>query len=338
MPAPKLSVLLPVYNAERFLAQAIDSILQQTFAHFELLLLDDCSTDRSAEIIRSYSDPRIRYYRNEQNMGISATLNRGISLAASPLIARMDADDISYPSRLEKQLAYLQAHPDCALLSCWVRVITEEGELVRIDDFKPEYYYYNLTFECWMYHPSIVFRKAAAEQIGGYTVPYSEDFELFWQFSRRFKVHNLPEILMDYRISPQSLHQVQKKPEYDLAQHQQVLRNIRYYMGSTYRLSYSQIECLRHNPTPLLQEGSLHLMVECLQKLAVITKAIEQRDNPNRDPAAIRKAAYFKRRHILLAFARNLPYRKSVLLLAKSREWGLLYFLVHSFIKRRLKL
>ena len=117
MAKPSITVLMPVYNAERFLAEAIESVLQQTFTQFEFLIIDDGSTDSSPEIVRSYSDPRIRFLQNEQNLGITATLNKGIELAQADLIARMDADDICYPDRLQKQMEFVAAHPDGALFT-----------------------------------------------------------------------------------------------------------------------------------------------------------------------------------------------------------------------------
>ena len=139
---------MPVYNAEKFLAEAIDSILQQSFSDFEFIIIDDCSTDSSVAIIESYKDARIRLYRNNVNSGISYSLNRGIELATTELIARMDADDVSYPQRLQIQYDYLLAHPECAMVSSLARMITEEKGVIRIDDFKSELYYYNLTFSC----------------------------------------------------------------------------------------------------------------------------------------------------------------------------------------------
>src|SRR5215212_7675082 len=100
---PALSVLMPVYNAEKFLREAIDSILSQSFTDFEFIIINDGSTDSSCDIIRSYEDKRIVFVENEKNLGITATLNKGIKLAACELIARMDSDDISYPERLQKQ-------------------------------------------------------------------------------------------------------------------------------------------------------------------------------------------------------------------------------------------
>ena len=132
MVGPRVTVLMPVYNAERFLREAIDSILGQSFKHFEFLIIDDGSTDASADIIASYRDSRIRFVRNRTNLGITPTLNKGIALASCELIARMDADDISHPQRLQKQFGYMKRNPECALLSSWARVISEDGKFIRL--------------------------------------------------------------------------------------------------------------------------------------------------------------------------------------------------------------
>src|SRR3712207_1463638 len=118
---PDVTVLMPVFNAEKYIRKSIESILNQTFKSFEFLIIDDGSRDNSAGIVRSYADSRIRFIQNDKNLGITATLNKGIELASCELIARMDADDFSYPQRLERQYAYFQKHPDCALVSCWTR-------------------------------------------------------------------------------------------------------------------------------------------------------------------------------------------------------------------------
>ena len=109
---PKISVIMPAYNAERYIREAIDSILRQTWSDFELIIIDDGSTDSTAAIIAGYTDNRIRFCPNAQNMGVAATLNRGLELACGAYVARMDADDISLPERFAKQAAYLDAHPN----------------------------------------------------------------------------------------------------------------------------------------------------------------------------------------------------------------------------------
>ncbi len=323
-----LTVLMPVYNSERFLASAIDSILNQIFTDFEFLIIDDCSTDNSVNIIRSYTDSRIRFYRNETNLGISPTLNKGIELASTELIARMDSDDISYPERLQKQYDFILANPDGALYSCWVRVIDQENQFVRQDNFNNDYYY-NLTFICWIYHPTIIFKKKAIQEVGMYTVPYAEDFELFWQLSRKYKIYNLPEVLLDYRVTDQSLHQVLKKKEYEEAQKKQLLRNFQYYAGKDYTIPENYIDCLQHNFQPLLAEQSVGKVIACIRELEFLTRQILTKENVNRDPDAIKTAAFFKRRFIVMFFAEHLSPPKGILLLILLGE--------RTIIKRKIK-
>jgi glycosyltransferase involved in cell wall biosynthesis len=334
---PAISVLMPVYNAERFLAVAIESILQQTFTDFEFLIIDDCSTDKSAEIIHSYPDPRIRYYRNDTNLGISATLNKGIELASAPLVARMDADDISYPERLQTQYDFIRENPDGALYSCWVKVVNQDGRFIRQDVFRSRYYYYNLTFICWIYHPSIIFRKKEIQEIGMYTVPYAEDFELFWQISRRFKIYNVSAVLMDYRVTDQSLHQVLRKKEYEEAQYEQLLRNFRYYAGDAYTLPRDFIDCLQHNFQPLLQQQNVKKITRCIRELETLSNAIIEKENINRDITAITEAAFYKRRFIIDFYSRELPVWKAAQLLIKLGEYKGLKHFTKQHVKKVLR-
>lgn len=326
---------MPVYNAEKYLAEAIDSILQQTFEDFEFLIIDDGSSDRSVAIVQSYTDPRIRFVQNEQNMGISETLNKGIQLSAADYIARMDADDISYPERLEKQMVYMLAHPSCAMVSSLVRVIAEDGQFVRQDAFESAYFYYNLTFICWIYHPTVLYRKSAVTEVGMYAVPYAEDFELFWQLSRKFAFYNLPEVLLDYRVTKQSLHQVLKKKEYAEAQQEQLLRNFRYFAGQQYTLPKNCVECLQHNFPPLLAEQSVNSILSCVRELDFLTACILEKENVNRDTAAIRQAAAYKKQFIVEYFARNLPRLKGVELLIRMGYYKLLLHIICSHLFRR---
>jgi glycosyltransferase involved in cell wall biosynthesis len=306
-----------MYNAQRFLAAAMDSILQQTFTDFEFIIIDDCSTDNSVAIAQSYTDARIKLYRNEQNLGISRTLNKGIALAATPLIARMDADDISYPGRLQAQYDYMQQHPQCAMVSSTVRVVSEEGAFVREDKFESRFYYYNLNFVCWVYHPTVMYRKQAVQQVGLYNVPYAEDFELFWQLSRQFAIANLPQVLLDYRVTQQSLHQVLKKQEYADAHDAQVLRNIRYYTGLDFSMKRSHLQCLEHIFEPLLAEQSVGSIAECLGKLEYISRCIAQKPNPNLHVPDVQEAAMYKREFILNYFLQHLPTPKALALALK---------------------
>lgn len=112
---PKISVIMPAYNAEQYISEAIESILNQTYSNFEFIIIDDGSTDRTVEMVQSYSDPRIRFVQNEHNLGVAATLNRGLKLATGEYIARMDADDIALRERFGKQVSFLDMHPEIAV-------------------------------------------------------------------------------------------------------------------------------------------------------------------------------------------------------------------------------
>lgn len=337
MVAPRVTVLMPVYNAERFLHEAINSILEQSFKPFEFLIIDDGSTDRSAEIVESFRDPRIRFVRNSHNMGITSTLNKGIALASCELIARMDADDISHPQRLQKQFGYMKRNPNCAMLSTWARVITEDKKFVRLERYRSNFYYYNLTFECWIYHPTIMFRKSKAEEVGLYGKPYSEDYDFFWKMSTRFRIANLAEALLDYRLSSTSLNTVLKKAEYDIANEQNVLRNIRHYLGDDVQLSHESLECLRHNFRPTVMRYDLGTVMKALQVMDAVAKTMVEGENPNRDATSIRRARYFKRRFILHELGKALPFLQSVELLVHAQAWGALAQILKLHLKSYIK-
>ena len=125
--SPKVTAVIPVYNREKYLRGAIESILAQTFTDFELLVIDDGSTDGSREAIRSYHDPRIRLMCNETNQGIPKTRNRGIQFARGEYLAFLDSDDWAYPERLAKQVAFLDSHPDYAAVGAWIDVDGRRG-------------------------------------------------------------------------------------------------------------------------------------------------------------------------------------------------------------------
>jgi hypothetical protein len=210
------------------------------------------------------------------------------------------------------------------MVSSLVRVISEDGTLIREDAFKSEFFYYNLTFICWIYHPTVMYRKKQVQDVGMYTVDYSEDFELFWQLTRCYKFHNLPEVLLDYRITGQSLHQVLKKNEYAKAQQQQLLRNFRFYTSPDFDIEDDFIECLQHNFTPLLKRRNVSDIMKCIRQLEIISEGILLKENINRDPVSIRLAAQFKREFILSFFIENLPFIKSFLLMLTSKYYKVL--------------
>lgn len=201
--APSVSVLMPVYNAAPFLAGAITSILEQTFSDFELIIVNDGSTDDSADIVASFNDPRIRNI-SQSNQGISAALNKGLAVARGEFIARQDADDLALPQRLEKQVAYLRAHADVGLLGTWATIIDEDDVPVDtlehpIDD---DGIRFALLFDTPFVHASAMFRKSVISEVGGYDPDTTifEDFNLWSRMIQRTLGANIPEHLMKYRL------------------------------------------------------------------------------------------------------------------------------------------
>ncbi len=333
MDKPYVTILMPVYNAEKFLSEAIESILNQTFADFEFLIIDDGSTDSTIKIIESYTDSRIRLFRNQKNLGISTTLNKGIEMASTELIARMDADDISYPNRLQKQYDFLLAHPDCVLLSTWAREITENKEPIKIEEWDSSHYYYNLTFACRIYHPTVMYKRSAVIDVGKYSLPYSEDYDLWWKLSRKYKINNLEEVLLDYRSTTESLSRVTKRIEYENVHSNLVLRNIHYYTGKDFQLSHSELDCLRFNMEPLLKKNNLKAIIKCLRKLNYIDHCILEKENINCDREAIKIAARGKMVFIISGLQQNLSKTKIIILLMRLGYWQILKVLLINYMK-----
>ncbi len=203
---PELSVIMPVYNGERYLCEAIDSVLNQSFENFEFLLFDDGSTDISLDIIKSYADKdnRIRFFTRE-NRGIVETLNECLELAQCELVARMDSDDICLVDRFQTQLDYLNAHSEVVLLGTKVIIIDEDG-----DEIAPmgKFFTNDALQQALLadggqhiYHPSVIYRKTLVKKVGGYNKAYPniEDLELFLKLFDVGKLVNLPQPLLKYR-------------------------------------------------------------------------------------------------------------------------------------------
>jgi GT2 family glycosyltransferase len=203
---PALSVIMPVHNGQLTLGLAVESILAQTFGDFELIAVDDGSTDQSLKILHKFSqdDPRVRVI-TRANTGIAGALNDGISQATGEYLARMDADDISLPLRFEKQIAYLREHPECVLLGSRVMLIEPYGIPLYETKHETEHEKISAELLCgigWaVVHPAAMMRADAVRKAGGYRadrVPI-EDLDLFLRLSEIGKVHNLPEVLLQYR-------------------------------------------------------------------------------------------------------------------------------------------
>jgi glycosyltransferase involved in cell wall biosynthesis len=211
---PKVSVLMPVYNGELYLREAIDSILNQTFSDFELIIIDDCSKDGSVELIKTYTDSRIRLIANPVNQGLRFILNQGNRLAQAEYIARMDCDDISLPQRLAKQVAYLDRHPEIALVGAQSIYIDTAGKVMDSQNMfwcatKPSSIRWTAGYECPFVHPLVMYRKQVLwGELGGYdeTADFAEDYEMWLRLLEHdYKGANLTEVLLKYRVNPASM-------------------------------------------------------------------------------------------------------------------------------------
>ena len=210
---PLISVLMSVYNGEKYLREAIESILAQTFADFEFLIINDGSTDSSRDIILSYSDARIRLIDNEEKIGLTKSLNKGISLARGKYIARMDADDISMPERIEKQVGYMDIAEDYVLVGAGAYLIDANGnEIGRLDrPFTHEEILGHIFFFNPVIHPSVMFRKAPILKIGGYNpdIQKAQDYDLWLRLvDFNMKFCNLPSLLIKHREHEYSIEAV----------------------------------------------------------------------------------------------------------------------------------
>lgn len=203
-----ITVLMPVYNAEKYIAEAIESILNQTYTDFEFLIINDGSTDNSLKIIESYKDKRIRLINNETNIRLIATLNKGIDLARGKYIARMDADDISLPQRLEKQYTYMESHPEVGLLGSYIRTLGLENNYdvhfkTTHDEIK-----FKLFFDTHFPHPAAMIRKSVLiEHDLRFEKAYihAEDYDLWNRMSRYTRLAVIPEILVHKRVHPDQI-------------------------------------------------------------------------------------------------------------------------------------
>lgn len=200
-----VSVVMPVYNAEAFLAQATESILQQTLTDFEFIIIDDASTDSSLDIINAYAqqDTRIRVYQSGVNQGVTKTLNHGLALAQGKYIARMDADDISLAKRFEKQVKYLEQHKDVGVCGAWTKTLGTALPITvhfGVDDacIRAE-----MLVRCALASPTVMFRRQVLiESKLNYDERYkrsAEDYDLYARMLSFTKVANVPEVLLRYR-------------------------------------------------------------------------------------------------------------------------------------------
>ena len=202
MSKPAITVLMPVFNGEKYLREAIESILQQTFTNFELLIINDGSTDKSEEIILSYDDKRIKYLKNEKNLRLIATLNKGFELATGKYVVRADADDINYLNRLQLQYDFMEQHPEVGLLGTGFETFGNDIE-TKVTQYAPDHNTICLKhlYQIHLSHGTSIFRMSVIKQHALLFDPayeHAEDYELWTRISKVCKLANLQQML--YRV------------------------------------------------------------------------------------------------------------------------------------------
>lgn len=220
---PKVSVLMTAYNSERYIAEAIESILNQTFSDFEFLIINDGSTDKTAEIIAKYAktDKRIKFIDNKKNQGLIAVLNQGLDLARGEYIARMDSDDIAMPERLEKQVAYLDENPHVGAVGGWHEkfgnnvkpTVRQYPKHAKILDM--------LILGTPLSHPTTTMRTSVLRDNKIYynpDFPHAEDYEIWSQIIKVAAIHNLPMKLLNYRWHSTNVSVVSQKTQRESAE------------------------------------------------------------------------------------------------------------------------
>lgn len=210
MDSHKVTVLMSVYNGKKYLREAIDSILNQTFNEFEFLIINDGSTDRTDEILRSYDDHRIKIIKNETNIGLTKSLNIGLRMAKGEYVARMDADDVSMPERLEKEVNFLDQNRNVGLVGSFALQIDEDGNILRILERSVN----NSAIKRGLlekynqfWHGSVMFRKECIERVGNYREEFqaAQDYDLWLRIADQYEVANIPEGLYKMRFHPDTI-------------------------------------------------------------------------------------------------------------------------------------
>ena len=219
---PAVTVLIPAYNGGPLLRKAVDSILVQTFTDFECLVIDDGSTDGAVDALAAVRDPRLRIVRNPRNLGLISTLNRGLELARAPLVARMDADDISLPRRLEVQVGAFASDAQLAIVGSWAQYIDQWGATGPL--LRSPLSYDDILAHCLLsspfIHPTVMFRVDAVRKIGGYpcNAHHAEDYALWLEVVAKHLCINLPEVLLHYRIHSAQISQTKMTDMYNQTQ------------------------------------------------------------------------------------------------------------------------
>ena len=219
---PKVSVVMASYNHEKYVGQAVRSVLDQTYQDFELVITDDCSTDHTAAEIARFTDPRIRLFRSPSNRGQFVATNHCLREATGEYIAVLNSDDVFLPAKLERQVRFLDEHPDVAAVFCQARIIDEQSRTVQ---GKKTFLCENRSRAEWLNrffhkdnrlcHPSVLMRRQCHETVGAYNECYAQlaDYDLWIRLCLQYEIYILPEELVGFRVLPENANMSGRRPD-----------------------------------------------------------------------------------------------------------------------------
>lgn len=208
---PAISVITPVYNTEKYIAECINSILKQTFKDFELIIIDDCSTDRTWSIVKKFAlkDTRIRAFKNKKNLGIAGNRNKGLSKARGKYVVWQDADDVSMPYRLKMQFEYMERHKRVGIAGGYLKFFNEHNPNMGVRKYATD----DTTLRSKIFRyspvaqPAAIIRRQCLVEVGGYNLAYppSEDLDMSFRIGEKYRFGNIPKIMIKYRDHPNSV-------------------------------------------------------------------------------------------------------------------------------------
>lgn len=312
---PLVSAIITVYNTEKYIAQAVQSILNQTFTDFELIIINDASTDGTFEILQSFEDERIVLINNEVNQGIPKNANIGLKLAKGDYIAKMDADDISHPKRFERQLEYFKANPKLVICGSWAQIFDADDVLIRTpvthDEIKAGLLFLNV-----MFNPAMMFKSALYKDYKCYYnegFPVLEDYTLWVDAIDKVKFANVPEVLLKYRVHNNNISVFKKDNQqmlndYHLKVYKRLLDKL--------NINYDHNDLIRHRMIGLkqFQEIDNSELLKCLEWLHKLL-------------LANKKSNYINQSELKIVIIANILY-----LLKKAKSSAKNYFLAMRFI------
>jgi len=209
MEKSKISVILATYNNEAYIKGSIESVLNQTYQNFELIIIDDASNDLTSEIISKIKNKKIKYIRNKKNLGLVKCLNKGLEIAKGEFIARIDGDDVAVRNRFKKQLDFLKARKDIKAVGTFAQEIDEQGNKGKIIKFPKNSREIRKVIPQYIpfLHPTLMFRRSVFEEIGNYDerFKYAQDHDLMLRITGKFKTANIPQVLLLYRKHAKSI-------------------------------------------------------------------------------------------------------------------------------------